>query len=191
MDPEAQQILTFWLDEAGEEAWYREDAAFDGLIRERYGALWEAARHGERDRWTCAPASCLALVILLDQFPRNMFRGDAHAFASDAKALAVAKGAILRGFDRRVDLPQRDFFYLPLRHSEILADQEKDVRLVYLSFGPGRLLDHARAHRVVIRRFGRFPYRNAALGRRSTPAEQAFLEAGGYRAAVAEVGHSA
>ena len=100
----------------------------------------------------------------------------------------MAKSAIRRGHDQRIGLPERQFFYLPLMHSEMLADQEKGVRLFLLNFGTGGSLDHARAHRAVIRRFGRFPYRNAALGRVSTPAEEAFLAAGGYRAAMAEVG---
>jgi uncharacterized protein (DUF924 family) len=117
-----------------------------------------------------------------------MFRGDAKSFASDDKALAVAKGAIERGLDKRVGLPGREFFYLPLRHSEVLGDQEKSVRLCLLNFGHGDSLRHARAHRDIIRRFGRFPFRNAALGRASTPEEEAFLAAGGYGAAVAAVG---
>ena len=188
MDTTAQEILDFWLHEVGADGWYGTDAVLDATIRERYGALWEAVRNGERDTWSCAPASCLALAIVLDQFPRNMFRGDARAFASDAKAVTVAKGAVLRGHDRRVELPERQFLYTPLMHSEVLADQEKSVRLFVLSFGPGEMLDHARAHRLVIRRFGRFPYRNAALGRATTPEETAFLDAGGYEAAKAEVG---
>ena len=128
MDAMAQEVLSFWLDEVGPEGWY--DEGFDEPIRARFGALWEEARAGGRDRWICAPASCLALVIVLDQFPRNMFRGDAKSFASDRKARAVAKGAIQRGHDLRVELPGRRFFYMPLMHSEFLPDQEKGVRLV-------------------------------------------------------------
>jgi uncharacterized protein (DUF924 family) len=187
MDATAQELLDFWLNEVGSEGWYGGGEALDARIRDHYLDLWQAAQDGACSEWVCAPESCLALVVLLDQFPRNMFRGDARAFASDARALAMAKSAILRGHDQRIDLPQRHFFYMPLLHSEAIANQEKGVRLVFLNLGPGGMLDQARAHRFVIRKFGRFPYRNAALGRRTTPAEEAFLAAGGYRAALAEV----
>ena len=132
MDATAQEVLSFWLDEVGPEGWY-DGAAFDEPIRARFGALWEEARAGRRDRWICAPASCLALVIVLDQFPRNMFRGDARSFASDRKARAVAKAAIQRGHDLRIEPPARQFFYMPLMHSEFLPDQEKSVRLFLLN----------------------------------------------------------
>jgi uncharacterized protein (DUF924 family) len=188
MDGEAQAILDFWLDEVGPKGWYAVDAALDARIRDRFGATWEAARRGERDAWSGAPACCLALVILLDQFPRNMFRGDARAFATDARALAVSKQAIARGFDERMPLPGRTFFYLPLMHSEVLADQDRSVRLFTLAAECAENLRHARAHRAVIRRFGRFPYRNAALGRTTREVERAWLESGGYEAALAEVG---
>jgi uncharacterized protein (DUF924 family) len=188
LDATAQDVLDFWLREVGREGWYRADADLDARIRDRYLGLWEAARGGALSGWVCAPDSCLALLVVLDQFPRNIFRGDAHAFATDERAVAVAKSAIRRGQDRRVELPERFFFYTPLMHSEMLANQEKAVRLTVLNFGPGPNLDHARAHRVVIRRFGRFPWRNVALGRESSPEEEAFLAAGGYRAAMAEVG---
>lgn len=187
MDATARAILDFWLDEVGPPGWYKVEDALDAEIRGRFEAEWRAARDGERDAWTCAADPCLALLILLDQFPRNMFRGSAQAFATDKKALGVAKTAILRGHDVRIALPARQFFYLPLMHSEVLADQEKSVRRIHINFGPGDTLTHARAHRAVIRRFGRFPYRNAALGRETKPEEQAFLDAGGYEAAVAEV----
>jgi uncharacterized protein (DUF924 family) len=186
VDAAAKGILDFWLDEVGPEGWWAAEE-LDPVIRERFRDLWEDARTGGRDGWTCGPRSCLALVILLDQFPRNMFRGDRLAFASDAKSVAVAKGAIARGLDGAIEPAARSFFYMPLQHSEMLADQDKAVRLVVLNYGPGDLLNHFRAHRLVIRRFGRFPYRNAALGRRTTPEEQAFLDAGGYPAALAEV----
>ena len=188
MDTTAQEVLDFWLNEVGSDGWYETNPALDGRIRERYLDLWEAARRGAYRTWICKAESCLALVIVLDQFPRNMFRGDARSFATDPRALAVAKSAIQRGHDKRIDLPERQFFYMPLQHSEVLANQDRGVRQFLLNFGPGELLDHARAHRVIIRRFGRFPFRNAALGRISTPAEEAFLAAGGYQAAKAEVG---
>jgi uncharacterized protein (DUF924 family) len=187
MDARAEALLDFWLDEVGAKGWYEPDEALDGRIRERFLDLWEAGRQAALDDWTCAPRPCLALTILLDQFPRNMFRGDARSFASDAKALAVAKRAIARGFDERIAMPARQFLYLPLMHSEVLADQDRSVRLFTLIPDGAESLKHARAHRAVIRRFGRFPYRNVALGRTMLPPEQAWLEAGGYAAALAEV----
>ncbi len=186
MDQTAEDILKFWLDEVGEQGWFDPSDGLDDLIRERFGALWERARRGEFDGWTCEPRACLALLILLDQFPRNMFRGDPRSFASDGKALAIATRAIRRGFDRRVGGRERPFFYLPFTHSESVANQEKGMRLTLLSAGDPEQVRHSRAHRAVIRQFGRFPYRNAALGRRSTPEEAAFLEAGGYRLAYGQ-----
>jgi uncharacterized protein (DUF924 family) len=183
MDKDAEAILDFWLDEVGEKGWYVPDESHDARIRERWQPLWERARAGELNGWRVAPRSTLALLILLDQFPRNMFRGDPRAFATDARALSVAKQAILRGIDQRVPLPERQFFYLPLMHSELRTDQDKSVRLFLLNFGKGESLRHARAHRQVIRTFGRFPYRNAALGRTATAEETGFLTAGGYMAA--------
>lgn len=184
MDTTARELLDFWL-EVGPDGWYRADDTLDETIRKRWGPLWEEARLGGLEAWNFAPKSCLALVILLDQFPRNMFRGDARAFATDARALRVAKGAVLHRRDRKVDLPERQFFYLPFEHSEMLVNQDQGVRLFLISFGRESLyLKHARAHREIIRRFGRFPFRNAALGRESTPEEVAFLGEGGYQSVV-------
>jgi uncharacterized protein (DUF924 family) len=180
MDRTAEELLAFWLDEVGPDGWFRQDEAFDASIRDRWGELWERARGGGLVEWRAAPRSALALVILLDQFPRNMFRGDARAFSSDGRAVAVAKTEILHGHDRRVELPARHFFYMPLMHSEIQTNQDRCVRLFLINYGREGYLRHAVAHREIIRRFGRFPFRNAALGRESTPAEIAFLEAGGY-----------
>jgi uncharacterized protein (DUF924 family) len=187
LDDDPHGILAFWFDEVGQKGWYNGGDALAATIRERYLTLWELARSGACDTWRAAARPCLALVILLDQFPRNMFRGDGRAFSSDAKALGIAKGAISRGQDKQVGPPGRDFFYLPLAHSESLADQERSVARAVMAGGTAEDLPHPRAHRAVIRRFGRFPYRNAALGRTSTPAEEAFLAAGGYAAALAEV----
>ncbi len=184
MDPRAEEILEYWIGEVGAARWYAIDEALDQDIRTRFEGLWHEARGGALDVWTCQPRSCMALVILLDQFPRNMFRGSDKAYSTDAKALAIAKAAIARGFDEQIGLPERQFFYLPLMHSEALTDQERSVRLIALSFGEGESLAHARAHREIIRRFGRFPYRNDALGRSTTGAERAFLEEGGYGAVV-------
>lgn len=192
MHERAEAILAFWLDEVGPEGWYESPDGLDDTIRERFAGDWDKARRGAYDSWICAPRSCLALVVLLDQFPRNMFRGEAKAYSSDAKALATAKRAIRDRLDQEIPLPDRQFFYLPLMHSEILANQEKGVRQWLMNFGrDDDGLAHARAHREVIRRFGRFPFRNAALGRISTPEERAFLEAGGYRAALQAVAAAA
>jgi len=188
MDPRAEELARFWLNEVGEQRWYESDAALDAEIRDRWSALWEEARTGALDDWRCTPRGTLALVVLLDQFPRNMFRCDPRSFSSDIKARQVAKDAILRGFDRRVPLPERQFFYMPLEHSEMPSDQAWCVRLMLLNFGrDSELLRHARAHREVIRRFGRFPYRNAALGRESRPDERAFIAEGGYAAALGAI----
>jgi uncharacterized protein (DUF924 family) len=187
MDARAQEILDYWLHRVGPERWYAVDPTLDAEIRERFGPVWGQARGGELAAWSGSAESCLAYLILLDQFPRNMFRGQAAAFSTDGMALDAAKGAIARGLDERVNLPERQFFYLPLMHSEALADQDRCVRLIALSVGVGSSLDHARAHREIIRRFGRFPYRNDALDRATTPRERAFLAAGGYASTLQEV----
>ena len=182
----AGEVLTFW-EEAGPAMWYRQDDSFDRTIRDRFGALWDAASRGRHDNWAVGPRGVLALLILLDQFPRNMFRDNALAFATDAQALRVAHLALSNGWDQRIAPPLRQFFYLPFMHSERLTDQDRSVRLFVARMGGGDNLLHARAHREVIRRFGRFPYRNAALGRTNTPAEQAFLDAGAYGAILREM----
>jgi uncharacterized protein (DUF924 family) len=188
MDTRAEELVDFWLREVGEQRWYVQDAALDARIRDRWLPLWEEGRTGALESWRCAPRSTLALLVLLDQFPRNMFRGDPRAFASDDQAQRCAKEAILRGMDQRVGLPERQFFYLPLEHSELPVDQDHAVRLMLLNFGrDSEMLRHARAHREIIRTFGRFPFRNAALGRASRPEEVAFLEAGGYRAMLERI----
>jgi uncharacterized protein (DUF924 family) len=181
--PEA--VLGFWLDELEPGQWYAVDAAVDAEIRRRFGAAWEAARGGAFGPWMASPEGALALLILTDQFPRNMFRGEARAFATDRLALARAKQAIGLDHDHRIEPPARQFFYLPLMHSESLTDQDRCVRLMLLEMPPSaEQLLHARAHREVIRRFGRFPYRNAALGRANTPEEAAYLADGAYGSTV-------
>ena len=140
---------------------------------------YEAAARGELAAWEESAEGALALVLLLDQFPRNLFRGDARAFATDALARAVAERALARGFDQATDLALRPFFYLPFMHSEALIDQDRSVRL-YEALGETEELRYATQHRDVVLRFGRFPHRNRALGRNTTPAEQAFLEADGF-----------
>lgn len=174
----AADIVTFWR-EAGPERWFKKDPAFDDEIKRRFLAAHEAAAAGTLSAWETSAEGTLALLILLDQFPRNMFRGDARAFATDPHARAVAAGALVRGFDAQVPAAMRAFFYLPFEHSETLADQERSLAL-YKASGDADGLKWAEAHADIIRRFGRFPHRNAALGRATTAAEQAFLDGGGF-----------
>jgi uncharacterized protein (DUF924 family) len=174
----AADVLAFWRA-AGPDKWFKKDAAFDAEIVSRFSALWREAAAGALAGWEVAPESALSLVLVLDQFPRNMFRGKADAFANDALARAVAGRAIVRGFDRQVPVSERLFFYLPFEHSESLADQERAVALMGTLDNPD-LTRWAELHAEVIRRFGRFPHRNSALGRASTREEQAFLDAGGF-----------
>ncbi|MEM6635308.1 MAG: DUF924 family protein [Pseudomonadota bacterium] len=183
-------VTKYWIDEVGETGWYKQDAAIDGAIRSRFFATWEAASHDLSilDSWCATPDGTLAALILLDQFPRNMFRDDPRAFSTDDKARAVSKKAIERGCDVRIPEPERQFFYLPLMHSECLCDQERCVRLLKTRMTTESANDnllHAKAHREVIRRFGRFPTRNAALSRQNTCSEATFVEEeGGYGALV-------
>lgn len=177
-----EEVLSFWLDEVGPTGWYEGSEALDATIRERFMAAWEKAQAGSYSLWLTYPSGTLAYIILMDQFPRNMFRGQGRAFATDRPALVAAKAAIHRKWDLRIDEPARQFFYLPLMHSENLCDQERCVRLICERMpenGDSNLL-HARAHREVIRMFGRFPYRNAALARPSTDPERDYVEQGGY-----------
>ena len=172
-------LIAFWFEEHGPDQWFATDEAFDALIRTRFGQAAAGARVGAYDAWRDGADGCLALCLLLDQFPRNMHRGDAAAFAGDAKALAVAGHAIARGLDRTLPEPQRLFLYLPYQHSESLEYQRTGVRLVAgLTENPD-WLDYACLHLSVIHRFGRFPHRNPALGRTTTPEEQAYLDAVG------------
>jgi uncharacterized protein (DUF924 family) len=177
-------VIAFWCDDHGPEDWYRTDPALDDAIRDRFGAAWEDARHGGLRGWRCSARGTLAFLILTDQFPRNMFRGDGRAFSTDGLARATAKTAIRDGYDLKVEGPARQFFYLPLEHSEATPDQHRAVRLIHGRIEAGETLLHARAHREVIRRFGRFPHRNDALGRTSTASERAMLDEGGYGAVV-------
>jgi uncharacterized protein (DUF924 family) len=177
-----EDVLSFWLDEVGPSGWYKQDPAFDAEISERFLAAWKDANDGKFGLWLTYPNGALAYVILTDQLSRNMFRGCGQAFATDRAALAAAKSAIDKGWDLRVNEPARQFFYLPLMHSENLCDQERCVRLMCQRMpetGASNLL-HARAHREVIRQFGRFPYRNDALDRVSTTPETDYVASGGY-----------
>jgi uncharacterized protein (DUF924 family) len=172
------QVLDFWFG-ADPEKWFSKDDAFDAAIVEAFLPTYEAAKAGRLADWEAAPESALALIIVLDQFPRNMFRGSARVFATDTPALAVAKRAVARGFDQKLELPKRNFFYLPFMHSEDLADQDRCVALSRQG-ADENTLKYAELHADIIRRFSRFPHRNAVLGRTTTPAEQAFLDAGGF-----------
>ncbi|SPH17662.1 hypothetical protein DEA8626_01186 [Defluviimonas aquaemixtae] len=180
-EPEA--VVDFWLHEIGPSGWYVEAAEVDEEIRSRFGAEWAAARAGERDYWCNGPRGTLAFLILTDQFPRNMFRGTGDAFATDERAREAARKAVGKEFDLSVREPERIFFYMPFEHSEKLEDQDFAVDLVQRNMIQSRdeYLRHARAHREIIRRFGRFPFRNEALGRKMTPEETEFIEKGGYR----------
>ena len=171
-------ILAFW-QAAGPDKWFKKDAGFDADIRARYLPTYEAAAAGRLSDWEKTADGALALVIVLDQFPRNMFRGEARSFAADPLARQVADRAIARGFDTQVPEAMRNFFYLPFEHSEALADQERCIAL-NRARGDADGLKWAELHADIIRRFARFPHRNTVLGRATTPEEQAFLDAGGF-----------
>ncbi len=184
-DPRPREVLHFWFGSdlqhvppVLQKRWFAQDPAVDAEILTRFIALYHEALAGELDNWRRGPLRCLAYVILLDQFPRNMFRGTPKAFASDPLALAAARDGVHRAFDREVPPLGRAFFYLPFEHSEDLADQDECARLLAQWQGESelaRFADYARRHREVIVRFGRFPHRNALLGRESTPEELYFL----------------
>ncbi len=174
-----EDIVSFWR-EAGPKSWFTKSASFDESIRASFGDDVAAARDGALDEWSHDPASALALILLLDQFPRNIFRDTPEMFASDAKALAVAGAAINAGHDTMLDPGMRAFIYMPFMHSELLADQDRSVAL-FESLAAEANIKHAREHREIIVRFSRFPHRNAILGRPSTPAEDAYLKGGGFK----------
>ncbi|MBT2334728.1 DUF924 family protein [Variovorax paradoxus] len=175
--PTARDIVDFWRN-AGPERWFAKNEAFDAEFRERFLAAHEAAARGDLDPWAHDAEGALALLVLLDQFPRNTWRGNARMLATDAKALAIARQAIEAGLDLETDEDLRRFFYLPFMHSESLADQERSVELnAALDANTQRF---AVLHRDIIARFGRFPHRNKLLGRTSTAEEQRFLDEGGF-----------
>jgi len=182
----AREILSFWFGRPGEPGygrpraeWFRKDEGFDGEIRSRFLPVVEAALAGRLAAWADEAQGLLALLIVLDQFPRNLFRGDARAFAGDVQALQLAATAVGKGWDRPLRAVEKVFVYLPFEHSEVLADQERSL-LLFAALadehsGCEGFLDYARRHHEVIARFGRFPHRNAALGRPSTPDEAGYL----------------
>ena len=178
MTAHPNDVIGFWLG-AGPDKWFKKVIAFDEAIRLKFESTHHRAARSEYDAWADSPDGALALLILLDQFPRNLYRNSAHAFATDPKARAIARAAIERGFDRQADPALRNFFYLPFEHSEDIADQDYGLALV-AEAGIEDDLKWAAIHRDIIARFGRFPHRNAALARVTTPEEQAFLDEGGF-----------
>ncbi len=186
---EIDRILDYWFGPPDSEIhgtfremWYRGGPEIDSEIAERFEALYERAAAGELDDWREQARSCLAMILLLDQFPRNMFRGEPRSFATDAKAVETARHAVGRGYDRGLDLNVQQFHYMPFEHSEDIADQRRAVELFRAAADDERKeenIGYAIKHLEIIERFGRFPHRNAILGRDSTPEEIAFLDHGG------------
>ncbi len=177
--PGPEEVVRFW-QEAGPDAWFTKSAEFDELCRSGFLSAYERAAGGEFAGWEGSPDGALALVILLDQMPRNMFRGNPRTWATDPLALEVAQRAIASGYNKQVPQELRQFFYLPLMHAESLAAQERSVAL-YEAHGDPDNLKWARHHRDIIARFGRFPHRNAVLGRETTREELAYLEQDPFR----------
>lgn len=186
LPPPAREVLDFWFGEPGSErfgrawsAWFVRDDAFDATLRDRFGATLAAARRGELDGWQTTPLGTLALIVVLDQVARNLHRGSAQAFAGDARALAAARQLVAAGADRYLPTSHhRAFAYLPFEHDESPQSQLESLRLFEQladQTGEQSYLDYARRHAVIIERFGRYPHRNAVLGRASTDEERAFL----------------
>jgi uncharacterized protein (DUF924 family) len=174
MSPGIDDILRFWFEDLGPKDWYRKDETLDAFIGARFGAVYARLKEGVPDDWLATPQGYLAAILVLDQFPRNMFRDQPRAFATDAQALALAKRAVAEGIDLKLKPEQRAFLYMPLQHAENAADQARSIEL-YTALGIPSNLDFARRHKAIIDRFGRFPHRNAVLGRASTAEEAAFL----------------
>ena len=170
-----EDIIDFWYAESTRALWFRSTPEFDEELRRRFLETWEQAGRGEFDHWRQSAAGCLALVIVLDQFPLNMFRGQAESFATEARSREVARHALDRGFDRDLDAEQKAFLYMPFMHSENLDDQDLSLKL-YAQPGLESNLRFARHHRDIVARFGRFPHRNAALGRDSSAEELEYLD---------------
>jgi uncharacterized protein (DUF924 family) len=174
-----EEVIAFWR-EAGPERWFDKDEGFDQACRDRFMLTYEAAARGDLNEWELTPEGALAVVLLLDQFPRNMFRGTRRAYATDHAALMTADRAVERGHDRQVDPELRRFFYLPFQHSESLRHQERSLTLNE-DLGDPEIMKWARHHHDIVARFGRFPHRNACLGRETTPEEAAFLQESDFR----------
>ena len=175
-------VIGFWTS-AGPSKWFAHAHAFDDAIRLKFEPVHHAAARGEYDAWRQSAEGCLALLILLDQFPRNLYRGSAHAFATDPLARAIADHALVAGHDMRVSSDLRFFLYMPFMHSEAVADQDRSLALMEAYDADTGEIDQLKSavmHRDLIRRFGRFPHRNHALGRETTAEEQAYLDDGGF-----------
>jgi len=170
-----QDIIEFWFSDETRKLWFNSTPEFDQLLRERYLVTWEQAGRGELDHWMQSAEGCVALVIVLDQFPLNMFRGDAQGFATEARSRDVARVAIERGVDKLLGADMKAFLYMPFMHSENLEDQDLALAL-FDQPGLESNLRFAHHHRDIVARFGRFPHRNAALGRTSTAAEIEYLD---------------
>lgn len=175
----AAQLLAFWFDEHGRADWFGGGADFDDAVRQRFGDWWTALRQQPAESFHVGAATALAAVLLFDQIPRNMFRGTAEAFATDHLALAIARHAVARGYDSALDTDHRAFLYLPFEHSEAMDDQRESLRLM-ATLGDDDYLAYAQQHFAVIERFGRFPHRNAALGRADRPGEVEAVAAGAH-----------
>jgi uncharacterized protein (DUF924 family) len=173
-----EDILSFW-EQAGENRWFFKEPAFDGVLKVRFGTALAEARQGAFDHWCDTPEGALALLLLLDQFSRNIHRGSPLAFAADAKALAIAKDSICRGFHQKMVPPRAQWLVMPFEHAEDIDAQNRAVAL-FQTMGLSTMVYWAVVHRDIIARFGRFPHRNDVLGRASTPEERAFLKAGGF-----------
>ncbi len=174
MNVKPQEIVDYWYSPRLRPHWFKSTEEIDREITGRYRALWEAAAQGELDSWMSTPQGCLALAIVLDQFPLNMFRGDKRCFSSEAKAIAVAKHTIGNGLDKLIEKDHLTFLYMPLMHSEDLDDQENSVKL-FRAAGLRENAAFAEHHKEIVRRFGRFPHRNEILGRESTEKEVEYL----------------
>ncbi len=179
------EVLDYWLGAVGPDGWFAGGEALDAEILARFGDLWQAARDGGLEHWAEGTVGTLAYLILCDQMARNMHRGSAAAFTTDAQALVAARRALAEGWDMDAPEPERMFFYLPFEHSEDAGDQALSVELMAARLpGDPEMVLHARAHQAIVARFGRFPYRNAALGRDSSAAELGFMAEGGYASVI-------
>lgn len=179
-------VLDFWLGEVGPDGWYAAGDALDAECRDRFGEVWQAALDGGLEHWVDGTVGTMAYLVICDQLARNMHRGDAKSFATDAQARAAARVALVNGWDIEAPEPERQFFYMPFMHSEDAADQDLCVKLFEEKMpetGEEQLI-HARAHQAIIAKFGRFPFRNQALGRTNTPEETQFMADGAYGAMV-------
>ncbi len=172
-----QEIIHFWFEETQPQQWFQKSPDFDALVRNRFSTIYEMAKDGLCNNWSSDAEGALALVIVLDQFPRNMFRDTPAAFATDEQALLAAKQAIAKGFDQILEPVKRGFLYVPFQHSENMNDQNRSVELMgAMQYDNPAGYDYALRHRVVIEKFGRFPHRNKILGRENTPEEEEYLK---------------